>query len=44
MRSRQTIGPGRLMLAGGRQDELAVQALMVSRLVVMHDVLADRGA
>jgi len=29
---------------GGRHDELAGQALMVSVLVVLDEVLADRGA
>jgi hypothetical protein len=33
----------RLVEVGGRQDELADQALMVSLLVVMRDVLAYRG-
>jgi hypothetical protein len=29
---------------GGRRDELAVQALMVSLFMVVSEVLADRGA
>jgi hypothetical protein len=29
---------------GGRQDELAVQALMVSLLMITCQILADRGA
>jgi hypothetical protein len=29
---------------GGRQDELAAQALVVSLFVVVRQVLADRGA
>jgi hypothetical protein len=29
---------------GGQRDELTVQALMVSLLVVMEEVLSDRGA
>jgi hypothetical protein len=36
-------GPGRLRLAGDR-DELAVQALVVSLLVVVLQVLAHSGA
>jgi hypothetical protein len=29
---------------GGRHDELAAQTLMVSLLVLVEEVLADRGA
>jgi hypothetical protein len=32
------------VMVGGRQDELAVQALMVSLLMVVDEVLAKRGA
>lgn len=34
----------RLVVAGGRQDELAARALMVSLLVVVRQILVNRGA